>query len=324
MKTKTILLALISSSLWLPVSPAAAQDIYPASPIRVIVGFAAGGSTDLIARLMAQKLSTQMNTSVVVDNRVGANTNIAADLVAKAKPDGYTILFNPPSQVLSRAFGETLTYDLFRDLTPLALFATAPQVLVVHPSIPANTAAQFIALVKANPNKLAYGSAGTGSIIHLGALLFLQLNKLTALHVPYKGGAPAMIDLIAGRIEFTMQSTTTVLPGIRAKRVRPLAIAGLKRSPLLPELPTLAETVMPGFEMGSWTGVMLPAGTPPAIITRLHAEIMKVLQDPDMKARLAQDGIEPLGSTPEQYGAYLKNELDRWTRVIKTAGVKPE
>ncbi len=303
---------------------ASAQNDYPSRPLRLLVGFAPGGSTDLIARLLAQKLSTQMNTNVVVDNRVGANTNIAADMVAKARPDGYTLLFNPPSQILSRAFGETLGYDLFKDLAPLALFATAPQVLVVHPSIPANSAAELIAHLKVNPDKLAYGSAGTGSIIHLGALLFLQLNNLSALHVPYKGGGPAMVDLVGGRIQFTMQSTTTVLPMVKDKRVRALAIASLKRSALLPDLPTLTETVMPGFEIGSWTGVMLPAGTPPAIVKRLHGEIMKVLQDPDMKARLAQDGIEPLGSTPEQYGAYLKSELQRWTRVIKTAGVKPE
>ncbi len=309
-------------AVWLPL--AAAQDNYPSAPIRVVVGFAPGGSTDLVARLMAQKLSAQMNASVVVDNKVGANTNIAADIVAKAKPDGYTMLFNAPSQVLSRAFGETLGYDLFKDLAPLALYSTAPQVLVVHPSVPANTAAEFIAHVKANPDKLAYGSAGAGSIIHLGALTFLQMNGLTALHVPYKGGSPAMVDLVGGRIQFTMQGVPSVLPMVKEKRIRALAIASLKRSPLLPDVPTFAETVMPGFEIGSWTGVMAPANTPPAIMKRLNGEIMKVLQDTDMRNRLAQDGIVALGSTPEQYGAYLRSELARWSKVIKTAGVKPE
>jgi tripartite-type tricarboxylate transporter receptor subunit TctC len=315
------LLGVLSMAQMAGVAPSAAQDN---APIRLIVGFAPGGSTDLVARLMAQKLGSQLNTNVVVDNRVGANTNIAAGYVARATPNGHTLLFNAPSQILSRAFGEKLDYDVFKDLTPLALYATAPQVLVVHPSVPGNTAAEFIAHIRSNPDKLAYGSAGTGSIIHLGALLFLQMNGLNALHVPYKGGAPAMIDLVGGRIQFTMQSTTTVLPMVRDKRIKALAIASLKRSPLLPDVPTLAETVMPKFEIGSWTGVMAPARTPAAMVKKLNAEILKTLNDADMKARLAQDGIEPLGSTPEQYGAYLKHELERWSKVIKTAGVKPE
>ena len=304
--------------------PAISQDNYPSAPIRVVVGFAPGGITDVVARLLSQKLATQMNGSVLVENKVGANTSIAAEYVARSRPDGYNLLFATPSQVLSPAFGEKLSYDLFKDFTPITLYATSPQLLFVNPSVPSKTAAEFIAYVKANPDKLAYGSAGAGSIVHLGAALFLQTNGLSALHVPYKGSAPALQDLIGGRIQFAMQSQSGMPPLVKEGRVKALGIASLKRSSQLADVPTLSESGMPGFQMGSWNGVLAAAQTPPAIVRRLNAEMLKSLQDNDMKAKFAQEGVEALGSSPEEFSTYLKGEVDRWTKVIKTGNIKLE
>ena len=299
---------------------AIAQGSYPASPVRLVLGFPPGATTDLIARLLAPKLASAMNANFVVENREGANGNIGADLVAKARPDGYTILLNTSGVVLSLAIGDKVNYDLFKDLAPVALMATAPQLLVVHPSLPVNNVAEFIAYAKANADKLAYSSSGVGSNSHLAPLLFLQAHGLTALHVPYKGTGPAVVDLAAGRVQFGMQSMTTMLPLAREKRLKALAVTSLKRLALLPELPTLAE-MMPGFEIGNWFGIMVPGQTPSAIIKRLNAEIVKAMQDPAIKSRLAQEGTETLASTPEEYGAYMRREMERWGKAMKSSGV---
>ena len=302
-------------------SPAAAQDNYPSSPVKLVAGFPPAGGTDLVARLLAQKLTGQMNVNFLVENKPGANGNIGAELVAKSTPDGYTLLYNTSGVIFSRALGEKLGYDILKDLAPVSLVTSLPMVLLVHPSLPINTVAEFTANLKANPDKLAYGSGGIGNIIHLATLLFLQANDVTALHVPYKGTAPLLHDAVAGRIQFTFQVPGTAVPLVKDKRMRALAISSLKRSPLLPEVPTLSES-MPGFEIGTWHGVMAPAKTPATIVKRLNREIVKVLQDSDIKSRLGKLGAEPLGSTPEEYGAYLRSELDRWTKVIKNAGIK--
>lgn len=300
-----------------------AQETYPAQPIRMVVGFAAGGPTDLVARLLAQKMTAQMGSNVLVDNKPGAAGNLGADFVAKARPDGYTLLLNSSGVVMSAAFGEKLSYDVFRDLTPVSLVGTAPQLIVVHPSVPANSMTEFIAHLRANPDKLAFGTAGTGTSTHLGVLLLLQMNGVTALHVPYKGVAPATVDLIAGRIQFSMQSASTLVSVAKDKRVRAIGITGLRRSPILPEVPTVAETI-PGFEVGAWAGVMAPAKTPMVIVRKLHGEIVKATQDAELKSKLAQEIMDLVASTPEDYAAYIRNEMDRWSKVIRTAGVKPE
>lgn len=301
-----------------------AQESYPSAPVKLLVGFAPGGATDVAARLLAQKLTPQMGVNVLVENRAGANTHIAADYVVKSKPDGHNLLFNTPSQILGTALGEKMSYDVFRDLSPVILAMTSPQLLFVHPSVPANNLAEFIAYARANPDKLAYGSAGAGSIIHLGALLFLQANGLSALHVPYKGTGDLLNDAISGRVQFSMQSTTAMLSMVKSRQIKALAIASRKRTPLLPDVPTFSETAMPGFEMGSWNGVMAPAKTPLPVIRRVNNEIVKAMQDAELIGKLAQSGIEPLGSTPEEYGVYLKNELDRWNKVVKSGGIKLE
>ena len=302
----------------------AAQEGYPSAPIRLILGFPPGDGTDVLARLLAPKLAAQMNANVIVENKPGANGNIGAEFVAKSKPDGYTVMLNTSSVILSRAFDSKLSYDVLNDFIPVARLAFAAQLLVVHPSVPANTAAEFITYLKANPNKLAYGSSGYGNSTHLGALLFLQANGLSALHVPYQGTSPVNIDLVAGRVQFVIQSMALMLPLAKDNRVKVLAIAGLKRSPLMPDVPTLNETVMPGFEMGAWFGVMVPAKTPRAIVQRLNSEIVKALQAPDIIARLAQENIQPIGSTPEEYATYLRSELERWAKVVQSGGLKAE
>jgi tripartite-type tricarboxylate transporter receptor subunit TctC len=303
-------------------TPAYPQDSYPSSPIKLVVPFAAGATGDVVARLLAQKLTSQMNASVVVDDKLGANGNLGADYVAKSKPDGYTLLLNTASAIISRAFGEKVSYDILNDFAPIALVTSSPELFVVSPSLPVDNIADFISYLKTNPNKLAYGSSGNSNLLSIA--LFLQINGAMALNVPYKGGAYSLVDLAAGRIQFVMQSMSAVLPMVKDKRVKVIAIGGTARSPELPDVPTLSEVGISGFETGTWQGVLAPSRTPAAIIKRLNSEILKALQDPDMKARLAKENINPLGSSPDEYAKYLKEELERSIRVIQTAGIKSE
>lgn len=303
-------------------APAAvmAQGAYPDKPVRMVIAFPPGGPTDLVARVLAQKLTEQMGQQVLVDNKPGANGNIAAELVAKAPSDGYTIFYNTSAVALSPALYKKLSYDVRTDLAPVALTAVIPLVLAVHPSVPANTVGEFLAHVKANPGKLSYGSAGNGNITHLGAFLMLQSQGLAAQHIPYKGSAPALTDAVAGQTQFLTDTINSALPFIRDKRLKALAVTSLQRSPVLPEVPTLAESGLRGFEVGAWQGVMVPARTAPEIVNRLNAELMKALASPDVKAKLAAQGATPLGSTPAEYGAYVRDELARWDRVVKATG----
>ena len=321
-KAAWVLFSVVTWVLSSTISPSLAQDNYPTRPIRLVVGFPPGAAADVAARLLAQRLAAQVSVNVIVDNRSGGNAIIATEYVARANPDGYTLLFNTPGVVLLQAFDLKLGYDLFRDLAPIGLVTTTPLLLDTHPSVPVNTVGEFMAYLKANPDKLAYGSTGTGNLTHLANMLILQTNNLTALHVPYKSGAEVMISLVGGSTQFALQSVATVSP--MATRVKILAITGLKRSPLLPNVPTMSETIMPGFEVSTWTGVIVPAKAPPAIVRRLSTEMTKALQDPDMKAKLAQENIDAVITTPTEYGAYLKSELERWTKVIKSANIKLE
>jgi len=304
--------------------PSAAQEGFPSSRVRLVVSFPPGGSTDVFARVLAQKLSTQMNATVIVDNRPGANGNIGNESVVRAAPDGHTLLFNTSAVVLGIALGETLGYNLQKDLAPVALVASVPLVLTSYPGVPVETVPQFVAHLKANPNKLAYGSAGNGNITHLGNLLFLEANGLSALHVPYKGASPALLDVIAGRLQFATTTIVSSAPLVKSKRLRGLAVTSLQRSQLLPDVPTLAESSMPGFEVGAWYGVMAPAKTPATIVKRLNVEILQALQDAETKSRLAQEGAGLFSSTPELYGAYMVAELERWSQLIKRTGVKAD
>lgn len=301
--------------------PAAAQA-WPAKPITMVVPFPPGGPTDLVARVLAQKLGQQLGQNVVVDNKGGANGNIGAQIVARAPADGYTILYNTSSITLSPALYKSLTYRVEKDFVPVALTAVVPLALVVHPSVPAKTVQEFVAYAKANPGKLTYGSAGNGNVTHLGAFQFAQANGIDAVHAPFKGSAPADLALASGDIQFLTDTINSVMGFVKDKRMKLLAVTTSKRMSLFPDVPTLAETVMPGFEVGAWQGVMVPAGTPKAVVDRLNTEINKALQSPDLKAKLAVQGAEPLGSTQAEYAAYVKKELARWGQVVKASGVK--
>ncbi|MGH6626978.1 MAG: Bug family tripartite tricarboxylate transporter substrate binding protein [Burkholderiaceae bacterium] len=303
---------------------AQAQPAFPSKSITMIVPFPPGGPTDLVARVIAQKMSESMGQPVVIDNRGGANGNLGAVMAVKAPADGYTLLYNTSSITLSPALYKSLSYDVQRDLAPVALTAVVPLALVVAPNVPANTVKEFITYAKANPGKLSYGSAGNGNVTHLGAFQFVQANGIDAVHIPYKGSAPADVDLVGGQIHFMTDTVNSVMAFVRDKRLKILAVTTSKRMALFPDVPTLAESGMPGFEVGAWQGVMVPANTPKPIVQRLNAEVMKALQTPEVRQKLALQGAEPLGSTPEAYGAYVQKELTRWAAVVKQTGVTLE
>jgi tripartite-type tricarboxylate transporter receptor subunit TctC len=290
----------------------------------MIVPFPPGGPTDLVARVIGKTMSESMGQPIIIDNRGGANGNIGASMAAKAAPDGYTLLYNTSAVALSPSLYKNLAYDVTKDLSPVALAAVVPLALVVHPSVPANNVKEFIAHVKANPGKLSYGSAGAGNVTHLGAFQFLQANNLDAVHIPYKGSAPADMDLVGGQIQFMTDTVNSVAAFVKDKRMKMLAVTTPKRMSNFPEVPTLAESGMPGFDVGAWQGLMVPAGTPRPIVDRLNAELRKALANPEVRAKLAIQGAEPLGSTPEEYGAYIRKEIDRWGKVVQQSGVKAE
>ncbi len=303
---------------------ALAQGVFPDKPIRMVLPFPPGGPTDLVARVLAQKMSDQMGQQVVIDNKPGANGNIAAELVAKANPDGYTVLYNTSSIALSATLYKKLNYDVKTDFAPIALTAVIPLVLMTHPSVPAQNLQEFVQHLKANPGKVSYGSAGNGNITHLGAFLVLQQKGLQANHIPYKGSVPALTDLVGGQTQFMTDTVNSALPFIRDNKLRAIAVTSLKRTQVLPGVPTLNELGMAGFEVGAWQGLLAPAKTPPEVIARLNAEITKALAAPDVRAKLAGQGADPLGSTPAEYGQYLRSEIDRFAQVIRQSGVTIE
>jgi tripartite-type tricarboxylate transporter receptor subunit TctC len=317
-------LAALAGAATFSAGVAHAQANFPSKPITMIIPFPPGGPTDLVARVIAQKMSESMGQAVVVDNRGGANGNLGAMLAVRAPADGYTLLYNTSSITLSPALYKSLSYDVKRDLAPVALTAVVPLALVVAPNVPANTVKEFIAYAKANPGKLSYGSAGNGNVTHLGAFQFVRANGIDAVHIPYKGSAPADIDLIGGQIQFMTDTVNSVMPFVRDKRLKMLAVTTPRRMSLFPDVPTLAESGMPGFEVGAWQGMMVPANTPKPIIQRLNAEVMKALQSPEVRQKLALQGAEPLGSTPEAYGEYIQKELTRWESVVKQTGITLE
>jgi tripartite-type tricarboxylate transporter receptor subunit TctC len=302
-----------------------AQPAYPVKPIRLVVPFAPGGSTDTIARLIGQKLDEGLGQQVIIDNRPGAGGNLGVDYVAKSAPDGYTLIFG---HVGTFGFGPSLyaklPYDPIRDFAPVALFAMVPNMLVVHPSLPANNVRELVALARARPGQLNYGSSGNGSASHLATEYFKLLSKTDITAIPYKGTGPLVTDLIAGQTSLTITGVPPLYPHVQSGRLRALAVGSVKRLPLLPSLPTIAEAGVPDYESSTWFGPLAPAKTPREIIVRLNAELMKMLQRPDVRARFAAEGIEALGSTPEEFGTYIKSEIERWSRVIKAAGVRPE
>jgi len=298
---------------------------YPSKPIRLLLAFPPGGPTDINARIFAQKLSESMNQQVVVDNKPGAGGNIAAAEAAKSAPDGYTIFYNTSAISIAPSLYSKLNYDVAKDFAPVALTATVPLVLVINPAIPAKSVKELVAFAKANPAKMNYGSSGSGTITHLAGALFTAQMGLTMQHIPYKGSAPALVDVAGGQTQMMIDTINTILPYVKDNRLRALAIAIQRRSAALPDVPTLEEAAnLPGFEMSAWQGIVVPSATPKDIVAKLNAEINKAVQNPDLRQRLAAQGAEPLGGTSEHYAEYIRTELLRWTKVVKDSGARAD
>ncbi len=311
-----LFLALMSCSIW-------AQS-WPNKPVRMIIAFPPGGPTALVSRVLAQRLSEQLGQQVIVDNKPGAGGNLAAELAARATPDGYTIFYNTSAIVIGPALYGKVNYDTLKDFAPVALTASVPMVLVVNPQLPARSVKEFLDLAKSRPGALNYSSSGTGTITHLASAMMSTQTGIQTQHIPYKGSAPGLVDLAAGQTQFMIDTINTVLPYVRDNRLRGLAVTSSKRSTLLPDLPTLAESGMPGFDAAAWQGIVVPTGTPADIIQKLNAEVNKALAHPDVRARLAAQGAEILGGTTTEYANHLRTEMPRWAKAVKDSGAKAE
>jgi len=298
---------------------------FPVRPVRLVVTYTAGGPADIAARALSQKLAELWGQQVVVDNRAGAGGIIGTELVAKAAPDGYTLLHGTAAGlIINPLLSKNLPYDTFRDFAPVSMVVIVPQLLVAHPAVPATTLKELIALAKARPGALNYASVGVGSPNHLGMELLKSMAGIDLVHVPYKGATPAMADLMAGQVQVAFNGLASVLPQIATGKLRAIAIGSARRSPAAPDVPTVAEAGVPGFEYVAWNGNFAPAGTPAALIAKISGDIRKALVSPDVVQRLAGLGSEPSGSTPAQFAAYLKEDHVRWSRVVKAVGLKPD
>ena len=310
------------SLLWHAV---ASGQNYPNRSIRFVVPYAPGGSTDIVARILAQKLSDAMGQQVVVDNRPGAGGSIGADVVAKSPPDGYTMVTAVTGiMAINQFLYRKLPFDPEKDLAPVTQVGSLPLILVVHPSLPAKNVREFIAIAKAKPGQLNYGSSGVGTATHMTTELFKSMAGVDLVHIPYKGSGQVMGDVIGGQLALIFDQIVSSLPHVQGGKLRMLAITSAKRFPSLPDLPTIAESGVPGYESISWAGVAVPAGTPKEIIARLHAEIVKVLAAPDIRERFLRDGIETVGSTLEQFTEHIRRERIKWAKVVKDSGAKAE
>jgi tripartite-type tricarboxylate transporter receptor subunit TctC len=316
--------ALLLASQGASAQGAAGAGAWPTRPIRMIVAFAPGGPTDIVARVIGQRLSEQVGQPVLVENRPGAGGNLAADLAAKAAPDGHTLFYNTSAVTIAPALYGKVPYDTLKDFVPVSTTATNAMIVMVHPAMPVRTIGELVAYARAHPGKLNYASSGTGTITHLASAALGSQLGLTMTHVPYKGSAPALVDLAAGVTQLMTDTVNSALPYVKDGRLRALAVTMPRRLAVLPDVPTLSETVMAGMEMSAWQGVMVPAGTPAPVVQRLGAELAKVLAHPETRAKLIAQGTEILGSTPEEYAAYLRSELARWSKVVAETGAKAE
>jgi len=304
-------------------SPPAMPD-YPRKPIRLVVPFAPGGNTDFLARMIGQKLGENRGQQVIPDNRPGAGGSVAGELVARAPPDGYTVLMISITNAIAATLHPSLPFDIARDFAPVILLATTPQALLAHPSLPVRTIRELITFSKARPGKLSYGSAGTGGGTHLTGELLKQTAGLDIVHIPYKGGGPALIDLVGGQIDLQVTGLVSAMPFIKSKRAHALAVTGAKRSPAAPEVPSMSEAGLPEVDASSWYGLVAPAATSREITGILNGEIARILAAPEMRTRLAADGAEPGGGTPEQFGTYISTEIAKWARVIRLANLRAQ
>lgn len=315
------LLLVIAFSVLVP--PVSAQH-YPTRPVRLVVPSSPGGGTDISARILAPQLTQFLGQQVVVENRPGAGTMIGGEAVARAAPDGYTLLMGISTLAINPAMYKKVPYDALKDLAPISQAVSLSNVLVVHPSLPAKNVKEFIALVKPRPGQVNFASAGVGTSPHLSMELFLVMAGIKMLHVPYKGSGPGVTDLVAGHVPAMMPNMLSAKPHIQSGRLRALGVTGTKRAPGADNIPTIAEAGVPGYEAVQWYGVLAPAATPRDIVTKLHAGVVRALQNPDVRQRLLNDGAEPVGGSPEEFTAYLRSETAKWAKVIQAAGIKPE
>ena len=315
---------LIASSGLMAAGPATAADVYPSKTIRLVVPFAPGGGSDIVARLLSPKMTEALGQTVVVDNRAGASANLGAAVVAKAAPDGYTLLLANANYTINPSLFKSLPFDPVREFAPVALLANVTNVLAIHPSIPAKSVKELISFAKAHPGQLNFASPGNGTSSHLAGELFRQVAKIEVVHIPYKGATPAITDLIAGQVSFTMASVLSVLPYAKQGRLRMLAVTTAKRSGALPDIPTISEAGLPGFEVSNWYGILATGGTPRLAVDRLNSELARIARVPDLAEKLAAQGADPATGTPEEFERFIQAELKKWSAVVRSAGINPE
>ncbi|HUP95106.1 MAG TPA: tripartite tricarboxylate transporter substrate binding protein [Burkholderiales bacterium] len=319
--------ALVGAAFSSTIAAAPAPDThgYPARPIRIVAPFPPGSGVDIVARAIAQSLTDAWRQSVIVDNRPGAGGTIAGDMVAKANADGYTLMLgNVSTLAIARSLYPRLAYDPLKDFAPITLITTSENVIVVHPSVPVDSVKALIDYAKARPRQINYGSAGSGTTTHLGGAMFSSMAGVDITHVPYKGSQQMLVDLLSGQVQLSFSSVPTALPHIKSGRLRPLAVTRLTRSKTLPELPTVHEAGVRGFDISLWQGIVAPAGTPRLIVMKLNQQIVANLGTPHLKQQFEAQGLQPVGNTPEEFGAYIKAEADKWAKVVKASGAKPE
>jgi tripartite-type tricarboxylate transporter receptor subunit TctC len=310
-------------ALFACIATVASAQGYPNRTIRLVVPFPAGGTTDILARAVSQKLTEALGQAVVVDNRAGAAGNIGSDLVAKSTPDGYTLLMGTVgTHAINPSLYSKMPYDHYKDFVPVVLVAGVPNVLVVNPALPVNSVADLIKLAKEKPGQINFASSGSGTSIHLSGELFKTMAGVDMTHIPYKGSSPALTDLIGGQVQIMFDNLPSSLPQIKAGKLRAIAVTSMKRAPALPDIPTINESGLPGFEASSWFGVLAPAGTPASIVTRINAEVNKWLESADAREKLLGQGAEAAGGSPEQFAAYIRVESEKWAKVVKASGAK--
>lgn len=302
--------------------PVLAQAPYPSKSVRFILPFPPGGGTDTLGRAIGNRLSEALGQQVVMDNRPGGGANIGAEIAAKSPPDGYTLFMVTTAHTVNATLYRNLGYNLVRDFAPVSLLASTAQVVVVHPSVPVKSLKELIALAKSRPGDLQFASSGSGSAPHLAGELFNSMAGITMLHIPYKGGGPAVVALVSGEGAVGFTTTPSVIHHLKSGRLRGLAVTSAKRSPFLPGLPTVQEAGVPGYEAGAWYGMLVPTGTPKDVIARLHADALKALAKDDVKARLDATGLAPIGSTPEEFGTHIGSEVVKWGKVVKATGMR--
>jgi tripartite-type tricarboxylate transporter receptor subunit TctC len=320
---KKLTLALTAAlSLLAPVSSSA--QAYPTKPVRVIIPFAAGGPADFMLRLVGPKLSEAWGQPVILDNRGGANQMLGSELAARSQPDGYTLLVTTGGSAINVSLYPKMPYDTLKDFAPISLIATGPNLAVIHPAVPARNLAEFITYARSKPGQLVYASAGAGAPSHLAVELFSTMAKIQMVHVPYKGMAPGMTDLLGGQVQLAFPTISAGITHARAGRLRALGVTTAKRSPAAPDVPTIAEAALPGFEASNWYGMVAPARTPPPIIRKVHDDIARALATPDVRERMLNQGMDPTTNAPEEFSAYIRSEIAKWAKVVKASGAKPE